>query len=55
MTNEEIREKIASLESDKEELLDHLDKINYLGSKRQLKKAELKEEADIRKEIQEID
>jgi len=55
MTNEEIREKIASLESDKEELLDRLDKINYLGSKRQLKKAELKEEADIRKEIQEID
>ena len=55
MTNEEIREKIASLESDKEELLDHLDKINYLESKRQLKKAELKEEADIRKEIQEID
>ena len=55
MTNEEIRERIASLESDKEELLNELDNLTYLESKRQLTKDELRQEANIRKRIQEID
>ena len=54
MTNEKIRENIASLKAERKELISQLNEIDTLKSERKLTKIELRKEAALRKDVQAI-